>query len=228
MKPSFCLFGWVCCLKCCVFPLGPPATFQLAPGESPSCWRRGLSSLSVVHMLLYYCLFALAHISSLDGFSIKIIPTCLIFNFRSHHFPFEYAFFYRCFFWQNNFLWASADANGTFIYYHRQLQFLGVQLSCAVVHRRNKSSCNFGHFTSHLWPQRRREAENIGHICPWSFLHYQFEPQPGVLNTQKNAQAPSSNSFVLQKNKPMSKAHTHTVSRSGFERRFFIHQWVSF
>lgn len=134
-------------------------------------------------------------------------------------------FFYGCFFWQNNFLWASAGVNGTFTYYCRQLQFLGGQLSCVVVQRRNKSSCNFGHFISHLWPQRRRKAENIGHICPWRFLHYQFGPRPGALNTQKNAQAHSSNSVILQKNKTMPKAHI--VSGSGFERRLQLILYVS-
>lgn len=124
--------------------------------------RRGFPSFSIVHMLLYYCLFALVHISSLDGFSMKIIPACLIFNFRSCHFLFKCAFLYGCFFWQNNFLWALAGVNGTFIYYRRQLQFLGGQLSCGVIQRRNKFSCIFGHFISHLWPEGRREAEDIG------------------------------------------------------------------
>lgn len=127
-------------------------------------------------MLLYDCLFALVHISSLDGFSMKIIPTCLIFNFRSCHFLFKCAFLYGCFFWQNNFLWASAGVNGTFIYYRRQLQFLRGQLSCGVIQRRNKFSCIFGHFISHLWPQGRREAEDIGHFYLWRFLNYQCGP----------------------------------------------------
>lgn len=81
-------------MKGCSVPLGPPTIFQLATPESPFppiC--RGFGSFSIVHMLLYYCLFALVHISSLDGFSMKIFPTCLIFNFGSCHFLFEHAFF---------------------------------------------------------------------------------------------------------------------------------------
>lgn len=43
-------------------------------------------------MLLYYCLFPVVHISSLDGYSMKIIPISLIFNFGSCHFLFEREF----------------------------------------------------------------------------------------------------------------------------------------
>lgn len=93
MKQIFCLFGWVCCLKCCSLPLGPPTIFWLAPPQHPFLLIcRGFDSFSIVHMLLSYCLFALVHISSPDGFSMKIIPICLIFNFRPCHFLFEYAF----------------------------------------------------------------------------------------------------------------------------------------
>ena len=58
-----------------------------------------------------------------------------------------------------------------------------------MVHRRYKSSGNSGHFISLLWPQRGREPENTGCICSQRVLCHSFAPQPGVLNTQKNAQA---------------------------------------
>lgn len=173
-------------MKCCSLPPGPPTTFRPAPPEAPflpTC--REFDPFSTAHMLLYGCLFALVRISSPDGFSMKIIPTCLIFNFTSCHFLFKCAFFFfffsRCIFWQNNFLRASVGVNGTFIYYPRQLQFLGGQGSSAVVQRGNKSSCNSGHAMSLLWPHREGEdLRTLATSVHEGFSSYQCASQPGV------------------------------------------------
>lgn len=99
---------------------------------------------------------------------------------------FFFFFFSRCIFWQNNFLRASVGVNGTFIYYPRQLQFLGGQGSSAVVQRGNKSSCNSGHAMSLLWPHREGEdLRTLATSVHEGFSSYQCASQPGVWTFRK-------------------------------------------
>lgn len=75
----------------------------------------------------------------------------------------------------------------------------GGQSSSIVVHRRNTSSGNSGHFISLLWPQRGREPENTGSlllIC---------SPASSIEHSEKCSGSP--NSLGLQKSETMAKAH---------------------
>lgn len=88
------LFSLACCLKCFSPALQPPTIFQpRASFFTAGVKRAGFFFNSA--KLLYGRLFALVHISSLDGFPMKILPTHLIFNFRSCHFYFQMCFFLK-------------------------------------------------------------------------------------------------------------------------------------
>lgn len=174
-------------------PSGPPALLQPAPlgRVLPADLQEPLLFFSMVRCrvrLPAYFTFLPWPMFDEDH------PTCLIFNFRCY-FLCEHAFFYGCFFWKNNLPWASVGTNGTFIYDHRQLPFLGGQLCFGREINPLATWATLFHICG------LREGEKPRTLA--TSVHEGFS----VVRLGPRKTAPSSVSLVLQKNGTVS-AHT--------------------